>query len=54
MITFELRVWDGWHMIGEGFGLRGARADRFADIAWTGVHALIILWAVFLALAVAL
>lgn len=44
-------VWDGMLLIGEGFGLTGRRARRFADVAWLTTAAVVLVWAGSLAVA---
>jgi hypothetical protein len=41
-------IWDGFHMIGEGFGLTGRRANTFADVSWIIAAALIGSWLVLM------
>lgn len=38
-------IWDGFTMLGEGFGLSPRRARLFADLLWTTVTTLTTVWA---------
>lgn len=44
MITFLLLAWDGFLLLGEGFGLSNRRAERFADTVWIGSAVLVLAW----------
>lgn len=42
-------VWDGFLLIGEGFGLTGRASRRFADVAWLTTAGLLLTWTATLA-----
>lgn len=37
-------IWDGFSIIGEGFGLSPARARWFADVLWSLGTTLVTVW----------
>lgn len=49
-----LLVWEGFWIIGEGFGLKGMARQRFADAAWVGLAVLVAVWIFFTGWAVTL
>lgn len=48
---FAVLVWDGFLLIGEGFGLTGRACRRFADAAWLTAAAAVFTWLAALVLA---
>lgn len=39
-----LLVWEGFWVIGQGFGMTGVALTRFADLLWIGLASLVALW----------
>jgi len=49
-----LLVWEGFWVIGQGFGMTGVVLTRFADTLWIGLATLVAVWIFCTGLAVSL
>lgn len=45
-----IMIWDGLLIFGEGFGLEGRAARRFADVAWIALAAVLGTWLAVMAM----